>query len=134
MANIIITGSRDFNDLTYLIRTMDIILQKYKKKVSIVSSGRVGAETRGEMYAKINHLNLIKIYPDIKTYGYRGIELANAQMADIGSHVVCFYKPGEPELEKLLYACNKLKVKFIPFSLRLEWIDPDKFLYTYDEI
>lgn len=113
---------------------MDSILAKHKRKITVISSGRIGAETRGEIYAAINKLKLIKIYPDIKTYGYRGIELSNAQMAEVGSHVVCFYKPGEPELEKLLIACKDLKIKKIPFTQKLDWVDADKFLYTYDEI
>ena len=133
MPSIIITGSRDFNDLSFLFKIMDDILGKWNKQPTIISSGRPGAETRGEAYAKANGLPLKVFTPDVKTFGYAAITMINQEMAAAATHCVCFYKK-EPEVDNLLKACEKIKVKIVPFSLVVDWVDTDKFIYTYDEI
>ena len=136
MVKMIVTGSRDFNYLSYMFKILDGILMQYKSKVSIVSAGRKGAETRGECYARANGYSLIKIRPDFKVLGLDALLVANKEMADIATHCVCFINKYDPEMELLLKMCEekKVKIKRLFYDKTVDWIDVDKLQFTYDEI
>jgi len=136
MVKMIVTGSRDFNYLSYMFKVLDGILMKYKKDISIISAGRRGAETRGECYARANRYSLIKIRPDFKTLGLDALLVANREMIDIATHCICFINKHDPEMELLLKMCEekKIKTKRVFYDKIVDWIDVDNLQFTYDEI
>lgn len=134
-AKIIITGSREFNDLAYMIKTIDALLKNYKKEVIIISGGRPGTESRGEVYANINNYRINRICQDVNIFEpeVRTMKM-NLQMINEANMCICFYKKNEPEVDLFLSQAKKLTPKIINFYQTVVWHDPDKLLYTYDEL
>ena len=85
MTRIIIAGSRNFNDYTKMLNTLDelgIHLINTVDPVEIISGHASGADTLGEKFAKAYGYPL-KIFPaDWNTYGRSAGPIRNKQMAE----------------------------------------------------
>lgn len=104
---LIVAGGRDFNDYSFLCKSLDFMLQRYKPEDVLIVSGKArGADSLGARYAK-EHGITVKEFPanwkDLttppvkvksNTYGdyncLAGI-VRNHQMGDFSSHLVAFH-------------------------------------------
>ena len=90
MFNVIVAGSRNFNDYELLTAKLDKILSK-RDNVQIVSGGARGADSLGERYAKEHNLPL-KIFPaNWDLYGRSAGYRRNEQMAEYADALVAFW-------------------------------------------
>lgn len=95
--NVIICGSRDFNDYELLKQKCDIYLSnKIEKgfKIVVLSGCCKGADTLGEKYATEKGWEIKKFPANWDKYkksaGYR----RNRLMAEVGNACIAFYKEG----------------------------------------
>ena len=90
MFNVIVAGSRNFNDYELLTAKLDKILSK-RDNVQIVSGGARGADSLGDRYAKEHNLPL-KIFPaNWDLYGRSAGYRRNEQMAEYADALVAFW-------------------------------------------
>lgn len=95
--NVIIAGSREFNNYDLLKAVCDKVLENRVKdgwNITIISGNAKGADSLGEKYAKEKGYSL-KIFPaDWKKYGNRAGFLRNNKMAEVGNALIAFFADG----------------------------------------
>lgn len=88
---LIIAGTRDFNDYALLKRRLTYFLQNAivrQTEIEIVSGGCQGADALGERYTQENNFKL-KLFPaDWAKYGKAAGPIRNADMARYASHCI----------------------------------------------
>lgn len=91
--NVIICGSREFQDYNLLKEKCDYYLSKRissGQKVVVISGGARGADSLGERYAKERGLEC-KVFPaDWDRYGKSAGYRRNVVMAEIGNACIAF--------------------------------------------
>ena len=114
--NIVIAGSRSFNDYIFLADTADIIIRDHAKGVPIIVSGCAkGADRLGEEYAFERGYDLIKMPAKWDKYGKSAGHIRNEEMAKIADLVICFWDGESPGTRSMLNICRRLKKKVFVF-------------------
>lgn len=88
--NVLIAGSRGFDDWRRLCETMAIYKRDHRIK-RIISGGAKGADKLGERYARRYHIPLLRIKPEWQKYGRGAGLLRNQELVDAADHVFCFW-------------------------------------------
>ena len=87
---IIIAGSRDFFDYDLLKRSCDIVLERAKKPIEIVSGNARGADRLGEKYAR-DHGHILTLFPaEWDKYGKSAGFRRNIKMAGYADVLIAF--------------------------------------------
>ena len=91
MFNLIIAGSRDFNDYNLLRDAVNYYLVSRKlTEVTIVSGKARGADTLGEKYAKEEGFPVLEFPADWNRYGKSAGHRRNREMAHAAQGLVAF--------------------------------------------
>ena len=91
MFNLIIAGSRDFNDYNLLRDAVNYYLaSRNLTEVTIVSGKARGADTLGEQYAREKGFPVLEFPADWNRYGKSSGHIRNRQMGDISHGLVAF--------------------------------------------
>lgn len=91
--NVIIAGSRNFNNYEVLEAVCDRLLERRVLdgyKITIISGGAEGADKLGELYAKNRGYEVKVFEPDWKKYGKRAGGIRNGKMAEVGNALIAF--------------------------------------------
>lgn len=89
---IIISGTRSFGNYERLKLEMFYVTRDLNHdEIEIVSGGAHGADRLGEQYAKENGFPIKMFKADWKEHGKYAGPLRNKQMANYGTHLVCFW-------------------------------------------
>lgn len=91
--NIVVAGSRSFNNYQILEDRLDFLLQNIKNKyiINIVSGEAKGADYLGEVYAARRRFGIIRKPANWKKYGKSAGYIRNKEMAKIANAVVVFW-------------------------------------------
>lgn len=111
--NIIIAGSREFDDYEYLKEAMDEIIAELDDgtKISIVCGMARGADLLGKQYAEDRWLAVIEMPADWDQYGKKAGHIRNEEMAKIGDVLVAFWIPPSPGTKNMIGLAEKYKLK-----------------------
>ena len=109
MFNLIIAGSRDFNDYNLLRDAVNYYLvSRNLTEVTIVSGKARGADTLGEKYAKEKGFPVLEFPADWNRYGKSSGHIRNRQMGDISHGLVAFWDGKSPGTKGMIdYAKKK---------------------------
>ena len=88
---LIIAGSRSFSDYSLLKEKLNYFLKNVQTQVEIVSGTAKGADKLGEQYAKEMGYAIKQFPADWDRYGKKAGYVRNRQMAEYGTHCVCFW-------------------------------------------
>lgn len=89
---LIIAGSRSFSNYPLMKQKLNYFLKNIQtQEVEIVSGTAKGADKLGERYAKEMGYALKEFPADWDKYGKKAGYVRNRQMAEYGSHCVCFW-------------------------------------------
>jgi hypothetical protein len=89
--NVIVAGSRDFDDRELLFSVLDESFHRCLDRVTVVSGHARGADKLGEAWANSRGVKLEVKPADWDTHGKRAGPIRNAEMAEIGTHLVLFW-------------------------------------------
>ncbi len=91
--NVIIAGSRTFNNYKLLEDKVNNILKNKKEtdNIVIISGNANGADKLGESYANKNHYNLVIKPAEWKIYGKKAGYIRNIEMANIANALIAFW-------------------------------------------
>ena len=91
MFNLIIAGSRDFNDYNLLRDAVNYYLvSRNLTEVTIVSGKARGADTLGEQYAREKGFPVLEFRADWNRYGKSAGHRRNREMAHVSQGLVAF--------------------------------------------
>jgi hypothetical protein len=108
--NVIIAGSRTFNDYPLLKKKLDSIL-KNQKDITIISGTANGADKLGEIYAEQNHHKLEK-YPAMwDLFGKKAGYMRNEEMANVADACVVFWDGKSKGTKHMIDIAKKYKLK-----------------------
>ncbi len=103
-----IVGSRTFNDIELLSKTLD----SYKSKISfVVSGGAKGADYLAEVWAKNNNVPTIVHKPDWKKYGKSAGIARNEHIVKDCDECVAFWDGKSKGTQNTIDKCRKLNKK-----------------------
>lgn len=118
---VVVAGSRSFSDYEFLSLVLNkfLILKEELKfeEIEIVSGGARGADSLGERYATENGCRLTVMKADWDSYGRSAGYIRNAEMANYGDIIICFWdlkSRGTRQMIKTAKKQGKI-VKVIPF-------------------
>jgi hypothetical protein len=89
--NLIIAGSRGFNDYGHFKTIMYHYLQEHPEITTIISGMANGADKLGARYAKLIGLKLIEMPANWKDHGKSAGYKRNEEMAKIAQYCICFW-------------------------------------------
>lgn len=116
--NIIIAGSRNFNDYMFLHTQMNKILKdKSLEDITIISGTADGADKLGEKYAESLGIKLVRMPADWVNKGKSAGYLRNIQMAEIADYCVVFYDGKSKGSKHMIDICKKKKVACLVFNI-----------------
>lgn len=97
--NIIIAGTRSFNNYPLLKRKMDKITSKldmtpYKSEVVVFSGAAQGADRLGEQWAKERRLSVKRFHAEWTRLGSKAGPIRNAEMIAEGADVLVAFHDG----------------------------------------
>jgi hypothetical protein len=111
MFKLIIAGSREFNNYSFLKDKIDFLLKNVVEDVEIVSGAARGADTLGEQYARENNLN-VKLFPaDWKKYGNSAGFIRNEEMANYANACVVFWMNNSKGTKHMIDLSQKHNLK-----------------------
>lgn len=108
--NIVICGSRKFNDFKRFKFEMDDILQD-KEEVILVSGGAKGADSMAENYADRYGYEFYEIPADWNQHGKKAGMLRNIQMLEIAHMVVAFWDGRSKGTKHMVDQCKKRNIQ-----------------------
>lgn len=109
--NILIAGSRSFNDYELMVRKCRIILSRLdSSKVVIVSGMARGADLLGAAFAMDNHYQLLRFPADWKTHGNKAGYLRNRQMLECIDAAIIFWDGQSKGTEDMIRLCREKKL------------------------
>ena len=114
--NVIVAGSRTFDDYRLLRYKLDQILANKLPDVVIVSGGARGADTLGERYAQERGLPVKQFPADWDTYGKRAGYLRNEEMAGYADALVAFWDGSSNGTRHMIDLMQGKPVRVIRFS------------------
>lgn len=91
--NVIIAGSRTFDDYVLLRTKCDRILSRVScfKPIRIISGGAKGADQLGERYARERFYEIKRFIPDWDGLGKKAGYVRNKEMAENANALIAFY-------------------------------------------
>lgn len=118
--NVIIAGSRSFNDYDLLCHECDKILQHYTEtEIAVFTGGADGADALGEKYAKERNYTVRRFPADWKTYGRAAGPIRNGQMAEEANILICFWDGKSKGTEDMINKAKKKNIQiFIPTGFK----------------
>lgn len=116
---IVVAGSRGFDNYEFMKKVLDAFLLKdYKyEEIQIISGCANGADKLGERYADEHGCGKELMPADWDNLGKKAGYIRNAQMAEIGDWVICFWdriSSGTEHMINLGKRAGKI-VKVIPY-------------------
>jgi hypothetical protein len=87
---LIVAGSREFGNYQLLTKHLDEINSKYGI-TEIVSGTAKGADSLGELYAKIHNIPIKRFPADWNKYGRSAGYIRNKDMAHYADACICFW-------------------------------------------
>lgn len=125
---VIVAGCRWYRDYAFLKNRLDFFLQNVKEEIEIVSGGQVstdpeteekyGTDYLGEQYAKEKGYALKQFPADWKTFGKPAAYFRNKEMAEYGTHCICFWDEKSKGTKMMIDLATKknLKMRIIKIS------------------
>lgn len=89
--NLIVAGSRDFNNYFLAKQYLDVIHKKYNICCVVRGLAR-GADMLGYMWAKENNVQVMEFPADWDRFGKRAGYLRNEEMSKVGTHLLAFHQ------------------------------------------
>ncbi len=114
--NVIIAGSRNFDNYKLLKEKVDNIL-KDKKDITIVSGTANGADKLGEKYAFENNLSLKKFPADWEEHGKSAGYIRNEQMAKFSQILIAFWNGKSKGTKHMIDLANKHSLDVYVFDI-----------------
>lgn len=90
MFNVIIAGTRTFNDYDLLCKKCDVFFSRMKPDAIVCGEAR-GADLLGRRYAEEHGIPILSFPADWDTYGKKAGYLRNRQMAEAAHALVVFW-------------------------------------------
>lgn len=112
MTNIIIAGTRTFNDyamLDYEVKKF-IVENKIKRPVSIVCGMAQGADLLGKTFAENYNIPVIEMPADWEKFGKSAGYIRNKEMAKISQYCICFYNGESRGTKHMIHLANEYKL------------------------
>lgn len=106
---VIVAGSRNFKDYTYLENYLDYLFKNNKPDVIISGMAR-GADTLALRYAKEHNIKVIEMPADW-SIGMHAGHVRNEDMARIATHCVIFWDGVSTGTKNMLSLCKKYELK-----------------------
>lgn len=120
--NIIIAGSRSFNDYAMLAQVCDNIIKNANssKIVKIISGNSRGADILGEHYATERGYELQRIPADWNKYGKSAGPIRNSQMVAEADLLICFWDGTSKGTKHMISVAKKKNITthIIPFAYK----------------
>lgn len=113
---LIVAGGRKFNDYKTLSDKLDYLLSRRSKaEVVFICGMALGADSLGRRYAKENGYSWEEYPASWDLYGRSAGPIRNSQMADVGTHLVCFWDGISKGTKNMINTANKkgLVVKIV---------------------
>jgi hypothetical protein len=110
MFKLIIAGSREFNNYSFLKDKIDFLLKNVVEDVEIVSGAARGADTLGEQYARENNLN-VKLFPADWSKGNSAGFIRNEEMAKYANACVVFWMNNSKGTKHMIDLSQKHNLK-----------------------
>jgi len=121
MTNLIIAGTRTFNDYELLeLETARFMKENnLKLPISIVSGKATGADSLGEVFAKKFRFPIIEKPADWNQFGKRAGHLRNEEMAKISQYCIIFHDGQSKGSLNMKENCEKydLTYKIIKYTV-----------------
>ena len=109
--NVIIAGSRNFNDYELLSSVIDAFRMRENENITIVSGGARGADRLGEKYARENNLELHIYEANWSKFGKSAGFVRNEEMADFGDYLLAFWDGRSPGTQHMIKTAKKKGLK-----------------------
>ena len=123
VTKVIIAGSRDFTDYTFLKKMVDKL---YKNEtIEIVSGGATGADALGERYAREKGYTIKRFPADWEVHGKAAGPIRNRQMAIYGDHLIAFPMGFSKGTSNMIKEAGKLGLLRHIFGAPLEGVTND---------
>jgi hypothetical protein len=110
MFKLIIAGSREFNDYSFLKDKVDFLLKNVIEDVEIVSGAARGADTLGERYAMENNFK-VKLFPADWSKGRGAGFIRNEEMAEYANACVVFWMNNSKGTKHMIDVSQKHNLK-----------------------
>lgn len=111
--NVIIAGTRSFNNYELLKNKCDSILSNIKVPIRIVSGTAQGGDKLGERYAKERGYDVIQFEADWHKYGKSAGYKRNQQMADNAQSLICFWDNKSKGTGHMINIANAKPLQYI---------------------
>lgn len=108
---LIVAGSRSFSDYLLLKEKLNYFLKNVQTPVEIVSGMAKGADKLGEQYAKEMGYAIKQFPADWDRYGKKAGYVRNRQMAEYGTHCVCFWDGKSHGTKIMIDLCAEKNIK-----------------------
>lgn len=111
MFKLIIAGSREFDNYSFLKEKIDFLLKNVVDDVEIVSGTARGADTLGERYARENNL-YVKLFPaHWNEFGKSAGFIRNEEMAKYSDACVVFWMNNSKGTKHMIDISQKYNLK-----------------------
>ena len=112
--NVIVAGSRDFNDYQLCRESLDnffmTVIHESEQDIAIVCGMARGADMMGKWYADENGIQVIEMPADWDSYGKGAGAIRNAEMAKIGTHLIVFWDGKSVGTEHMMTIARHRKI------------------------
>ena len=118
--NVIIAGSRNFDDYARLKRSCDDILKEVTPahRITVLSGNARGADALGERYASERGYDVRRFPADWRRHGKAAGPMRNAEMAAEAQMLICFWDGNSKGTHHMIATARKrgLEIHIIPFQ------------------
>ena len=110
--NIVIAGSRNFNNYPLLQQTLSSYIKDLPKQpIMIISGGAKGADQLGERYAKEHKLPTKRFIPDWDLWGKAAGPIRNRKMAQVADVIFVFWDGKSRGSQSMIQCAKNAKVQ-----------------------
>src|SRR5690606_9119090 len=112
--DLIIAGTRTFNNYSLLKNTVSLFLENYptEESITIISGGCRGADMLGEKWAKENEHEIIQFLPNWDLYGKAAGPKRNEEMAKNATHCLIFWDGRSKGTMSMIALAKKYKLSY----------------------
>lgn len=116
--NIVVAGSRTFNDYKYMKLTLDkyfLDMMEYvdKEEITIISANCEGADMLAERYAKEHNYRYIWIPIRWEIYGEDAWKYSNEEMATMGNILIAYWDGFSGGTEHMIELAKNYKLDVV---------------------
>jgi len=108
--NVIIAGSRSFDDYEKLSDFMDTMISSGVHVENVVCGEASGADELGRLWAEKNRVSVISMPADWDKYGKRAGYIRNSQMAVVGTVLIAFWDGVSKGTKHMIDIATKKKI------------------------